>query len=429
MILPPHMSVRGGHLYIGAHDCVELAAEFGTPVFVTDEERIRENFRRIRAALTRHSPAVRILYAAKANGNLSVLQTLAREGAGADVFSAGEVNLALLAGMQPEHLLFNGSSKSRADLALAVEKNIRVSVDSFDELRQLDAVAGEAGGEVEISFRVNPALEVPTHPKIATGLATSKFGIPAGQILDAYREALGCTNVRPVGMHCHIGSQILDVDPFARSAEVMVQVAGEITDLGVDLAFLDIGGGLGIPYRRDADVAPGPEEYADAVMPVMLEGFSRLGISPEVWVEPGRSLVGDSTVLLTGVNSVKSAHKRFVNVDAGFNLLIRPAMYDSYHEVVVANRADAPAVQEYTVTGPICETGDILGADRMLPAVEEGDVVAVLDAGAYGFSMSSQYNSRPRCPEVMVSGEKKALMRRRETVGDLLATMEPLPWH
>lgn len=427
--LPPHMSVRGGHLYIGAHDCVDLAAEFGTPVFVTDEERIRENYRRVHAALSRHSAAVRILYAAKANGNLAVLQALAREGAGADVFSAGEVNLALLAGMQPDHLLFNGSSKTRADLALAVEKGIRVSVDSFDELRQLDAVAGEAGAEVEISFRVNPALEVPTHPKIATGLATSKFGIPAGQILDAYREALACAHVRPVGLHCHIGSQILDVEPFARAAEVMVRVAGEITDLGVDLAFLDIGGGLGIAYRHDEDAAPDFEAYADAVMPVVLEGLAELGIAPELWVEPGRSLVGDSTVLLTGVNSVKSAHKRFVNVDAGFNLLIRPAMYDSYHEVVVANRAAASPAGEYTVTGPICETGDILAADRMLPEISEGDVIAVLDAGAYGFSMSSQYNSRPRCPEVMVCGERKALMRRAETVGDLLATMEPLPWH
>jgi diaminopimelate decarboxylase len=427
--LPPHMSTRDGHLYLGAHDCVGLAEEFGTPVFVTDEERIRENFRRVHAALSRHSPSFRILYAAKANGNLSVLQTLAREGAGADVFSSGEVHLALLAGMQPEHLLFNGSSKTRADLALAVEKGIRVSVDSFDELRQLDAVAGETGKEVEISFRVNPALEVPTHPKIATGLATSKFGIPAGQILDAYREALACAHVRPAGLHCHIGSQILDVEPFARAAEVMVRVAGEVTDLGVDLAFLDIGGGLGIPYRRGEDAAPGFEEYADAVMPVFLEGLATLGIAPELWVEPGRSLVGDSTVLLTGVNSVKSAHKTFVNVDAGFNLLVRPAMYDSYHEVVLANRADAPPAQEYTVTGPICETGDIIAADRMLPEVREGDVIAVLDAGAYGFSMSSQYNSRPRCPEVMVCGERKALMRRAETVDDLLATMEPLPWH
>ncbi|HDR72514.1 MAG TPA: diaminopimelate decarboxylase [Methanoculleus sp.] len=429
MNLPSHMQVRDGHLYIGAHDCTSLAAEFGTPLYVTDEGRIQENFRRVRAALARYSSAFRILYAAKANGNLSVLQTLAREGAGADVFSAGEVQLALLAGMRPEYLLFNGSSKSRADLALAVERGIRVSVDSFDELRQLDAVAGDAGREVEISFRVNPALEVPTHPKIATGLATTKFGIPAGQILDAYREALSCAYVRPVGLHCHIGSQILDVEPFARAAEVMVRVAGAVTDIGVDLSFLDIGGGLGIPYRRDADSAPGFEEYADAVMPVVLEGLAELGISPELWVEPGRSLVADSTVLLTGVNSVKSAHKRFVNVDAGFNLLLRPAMYDSYHEVVVANRADAPPVQEYTIAGPICETGDILATDRMLPAVEEGDVIAMLDAGAYGFSMSSQYNSRPRCPEVMVSGERKALMRRGETVDDLLATMEPLPWH
>ncbi|MBN1432393.1 MAG: diaminopimelate decarboxylase [Methanomicrobiaceae archaeon] len=429
MRLPDHLSIKNGHLYIGQHDTVELAGQYGTPCYVSDEERIRQNFLRYNSALREHYGDIQLLYAAKANGNLSVMRVLASLGAGADVFSSGELHLALLAGMSPEKLLFNGSSKSVEDLELAVDKGVRVSVDSFDELRQLSEVAKNKGAEVEISFRINPALEVPTHPKIATGLATSKFGIPAGQILDAYKAAIESDNVTPVGMHCHIGSQILDVAPFAKAAEVMVDLAGKITDLGVRLAFIDIGGGLGIPYNREKDKMPTPEEYANAVMPVFLKGIEKHGIKPQLWVEPGRYLLGDTTVLLTKVNSVKKAHKNFVNVDAGFNLLLRPAMYDSYHEVVVANRADEEQAETYTVTGPICETGDILAADRKLPRVVDDDLIAILDAGAYGYSMSSQYNSRPRCTEVMVKGDKSAPMRRKESIIDIINTMQKLPWH
>ncbi|WP_292365721.1 MULTISPECIES: diaminopimelate decarboxylase [unclassified Methanoculleus] len=428
MILPSHLTVGDGRLRIGEHDTVDLAERFGTPLYVTDEERIRENFRRLSGALTAHYPGIRILYAAKANGNLAIFKTLASQGAGADVFSAGEVALALAAGMRPESLLFNGSSKTPADLALAVEKGIRVSVDSPDELRQLDRAAGEAGTTVDIAFRVNPAIDAPTHPKIATGLATSKFGIPAGEILNAYREAVAAEHINPVGIHCHIGSQILAVEPFAREVEVLIDLARDLLDIGVEPSFIDIGGGLGIPYRRETDRAPTPEEYAEAVMPVFLKGIRDLGIEPELWVEPGRWLIGDSTILLTRVNSVKTAHKTFANVDAGFNLLVRPTMYDSYHEVVAANKADAPAMREYSVTGPICETGDILAKDRMLPDLEAGDLIAVLDAGAYGFAMSSQYNSRPRCAEVLLAGEKAALMRRAETIDDLTAPMVTVPW-
>jgi diaminopimelate decarboxylase len=427
-MLPPHLGIKSGHLFIGEHDCVALADMYGTPLYVTDEERIVHNYRRYHTALSTYYSEVRILYAAKANGNLAILRTLAHQGAGADVFSSGELNLALMAGIKPESLLFNGSSKTQADLRLAAEKGVKVSVDSFDELHQLNRVAEEENTQVEIAFRVNPALEVPTHPKIATGLATSKFGIPAGQIMDAYREALGCSHIKPIGMHCHIGSQILDVEPFARAAEVMVHIAGDLADIGVDLSFIDIGGGLGIPYHRSTDVPPTPEEYAAAVMPVFLEGIRECGISPELWVEPGRWMVGDSTMLLTRVNSVKTAHKTFVNVDAGFNLLARPVMYDAYHEVMVANKADEPLDGTYTVTGPICETGDIIASERALPSVKADDLIAVLDTGAYGFSMSSQYNSRPRCPEVMVRGTRAALMRRGETLADLIATMKPLPW-
>jgi diaminopimelate decarboxylase len=426
--LPHHITISNGHLHIGGQDCVALAEKFGTPLYVTSEDRILEQFRSYKKALLARYPKIQVLYAAKANGNLAVIRALGQLGAGADVFSSGELRLALDAGMNPEKLLFNGSSKSPADLALAVEKGVKVSVDSLDELHQLDAVAKAAGTMAKIAFRVNPALEVPTHPKIATGLATSKFGIPHKDIPAAYREALACKNIQPVGLHCHIGSQILDVEPFARAAEVMVRIARELTDMGVQLEFIDLGGGLGIPYHHDTDPAPAPEDYAAKVVPIFRDGVEACGIAPELWVEPGRSLVADSTVLLTRVNSTKSAHKRFANVDAGFNLLIRPAMYDAYHEVIIANKADAPLTTEYTVTGPICETGDILAPDRRLPPITAGDLIAVLDAGAYGFAMSSQYNSRPRCPEVLIRGTHAALMRRGETIGNISDTMKRPPW-
>jgi diaminopimelate decarboxylase len=426
--LPPHITIRDGRLHIGGQDCVALAGQYGTPLYVTSEDRVIEQYESYKKALSSRYKKVQVLYAAKANGNLALMRALAGLGAGADVFSSGELELALEAGMARERLLFNGSSKTPADLRLAVEKGVKVSVDSPDELHQLDAVAGEAGKVAEISFRVNPALQVPTHPKIATGLATSKFGIPHEKIPAAYREALSCKNVDPVGIHCHIGSQILDVEPFARAAEVMVRIAKELTGMGVRLKFIDLGGGLGIPYHHDTDVAPAPEDYAAKVVPVFKAGVEASGIAPGLWVEPGRSLVADSTVLLTRVNSTKSAHKKFANVDAGFNLLIRPAMYDSYHELVVANRADSPLTTEYTVTGPICETGDILAPDRKLPELTAGDIIAVLDTGAYGFSMSSQYNGRPRCPEVLIRGPEAALMRRGEEIGDLKAAQLRPPW-
>ena len=428
MKLPRHLTIQNGRLYINGKDCVALAETYGTPLYVTSEDRVVEQFGNYKKALVSRYPKVQVIFAAKANGNLALMRALAQKGAGADVFSAGELYLALEAGMRPENLLFNGSSKTPADLRLAVEKGVKVTVDSLDELHQLDAAAKTAGKTAEISFRVNPALKVPTHPKIATGLATSKFGIHHKEIPAAYREALACRNIKPVGLHCHIGSQILDIDPFARAAEVMVRIAKELTDMGVKLEFIDLGGGLGIPYRHDTDPAPTPEDYAAKVVPIFKAGVEACGSTPELWVEPGRSLVADSTVLLTRVNSVKSAHKRFANVDAGFNLLVRPVMYDAYHEVIVANKADRDLTAEYTVTGPICETGDILATDRKLPELIAGDIIAVLDTGAYGFAMSSQYNFRPRCPEVLIRGSETALMRRGETVGDLMATFEHPPW-
>lgn len=431
MNLPPSLEIKEGHLFCGGADCVTLAEKFGTPLYVTDEVHIKENFRRYEAALKEYTPNVQLLYAAKANENPVILKSLAEEGAGADVFSAGELREALEAGISPDKLLFNGSSKTEEDLRTAVNLGIKISVDSLDELRQLDAITKELKKTAKIGFRVNPEIEVPTHPKIATGIRNSKFGIPAEMILDAYKEALSMEYIEPVGMHCHIGSQILETEPFRIACGVIMETAAAVTKAGVKLEFVDFGGGLGIPYHRkeNPDKAPTPEEYAKAVMPVFVESCKKAGISPAFWVEPGRWMVGESTVLLTKVNSVKHVHKTFVNVDAGFNLLIRPAMYDSWHEVLAANKADLPDTGVYTVTGPICETGDIIATDRMLPEIEAKDIIAVLDAGAYGYAMSSQYNARPRCAEVLVNNGRAELMRRAETYEDMTAAVQYPSWH
>ena len=428
--LPPHLSTKEGVLHVGGVSTVALAQEYGTPLYVTDENRILSIFHEYHDALTAYYPHCRILYAAKANGNSAILRMLARVGAGADVFSIGELLLARDAGMDPKYLLFNGSSKTKEDHQHAILHGVRVSLDSEDELHQIDAVAREMGKTVEVSFRVNPAIHVPTHPKIATGLATSKFGIPADQILSVYKKALDAKNVTPVGIHCHIGSQILELEPFSEEARVLMDVVSKLHDMGVVLKFVDLGGGLGVVYRHGVEHAPSIAEYAKATIPPCVEMFSRLGITPEIWVEPGRALVCDSTVLLTGVNSIKHAHKNFVSADAGFNLLIRPAMYEAYQEIVVANRMDADpnSGEVYSVTGPICESGDILAADRRLPVVEAGDLLAILDTGAYGFSMSSQYNGRGRCAELLVKDGAVALIRRRESIEDLMSTMRRPIW-
>lgn len=427
MRLPPALTVQDGHLCIGHQDCTSLAEQFGTPLYVTDGDRVLANYHSFYTALHSRYTNIRVLYATKANGNLAILRLLREAGAGADVFSSGEMELALHAGMTPADLLFNGNSKSRDDLIRAVRAGVRISVDSMDELKQLDSVAGEEGKISEIAFRVNPAIEVPTHPKIATGLSTSKFGIPHEQILTAYEAALSYEHVDPIGLHCHIGSQILDVEPFAKEAEVVVRLAADLADLGVTVKFIDLGGGLGIPYRHSTDPAPTPDDYAARVMPVFLRGIREVGLKPALWVEPGRYLVGDSTILLARVNSVKESHHRFVNVDAGFNLLVRPVMYDAYHDVVVANRMNDPLLQVCTIAGPICESGDILARDRSLPAVKAGDLIGVLDTGAYGFAMASQYNARPRCAEILVRKGMVTVMRRRETTDDIIAPMDLRP--
>lgn len=412
--IPGHLEVKGGRLHIGGLDTVELADQYGTPLYVTSEDRLRANYRRFAAAF----PDTAIFFAAKSNNSLVVQRILAQEGAGADAFSDGEIYLARLAGIPAGKILFTGNSKTDAELAFAVEAGTMVSVDSHDELVALSRIASERGRTMDVAFRVNPEISGDTHPKLATGLRTSKFGIPRGEIVATYREAARLPGINPVGIHCHIGSQILEVGPYAETMSRMMDLAAGVSKI-VDLEFVDIGGGFGIPYQKDVR-APTPQDYAKAILPVFRERCREIGISPELHVEPGRYIVADTTVLLARVNTVKKASSNFVGVDAGFNTLIRPAMYDAYHEAVVANRAGGKAAGTYTVAGPICESGDILARDRKLPAVKKGDLIALLDAGAYGYCMSSQYLARPRCAEVLVHDGAAELVRKRETYDDLL---------
>ncbi len=409
-----HLGVEGSNLTIGGADVIALVTKYGTPLYALDEGRIRGNYRRFAAAF----PEADVYYAAKANGSLAVLRILANEGAGADVFSDGELYLALLAGIPPERILFNGNSKTDYELEMACESGVNVSVDSTDELRMLSKIASNNDTEVGIAFRVNPDVSAITNPKIATGLAKSKFGIPHHAVLSCYEEALSLEGVQPVGIHCHIGSQILELSPFSEMmVKMMDLVEALISDLNLDLDFVDVGSGLGIPYEG---TAPTPEDLAATVLPIFHQRSKALGISSKLILEPGRYIVGDAAILLCGVNTVKEAYYNFVGVDAGFNLLIRPAMYDSYHQVFVANKLGREPEATYTIAGPICESGDILAKSRRLPKVEKGDVIAILDAGAYGFAMSSQYNGRVRASEVLVKDGISDLIRRRESYSDLL---------
>ncbi|MDM7934590.1 MAG: diaminopimelate decarboxylase [Methanothrix sp.] len=388
----------------------------GTPLYATSEGRLRENIRAYHLAF----PDADRYFAVKANGNLTILRIAAQEGMGADVFSGGELLLALLAGMPKGMILFNGNSKGERDHRMALEAGVRISLDSVEELEHLDRTARAMGRVAEVLFRVNPDISPKTHPKIATGLRTSKFGIPAGQVAEAYQRATELEGVVPLGLHCHIGSQILEIAPFEEAMGRMMEIAGAVVESGCRVEVIDIGGGLGIQYHPDVP-APTPADLAEGILPIFRDSCEDLGIWPRLILEPGRSIVADTTIMLSSVNVVKAAHLNFVAVDAGFNTLARPMLYDAYHHIVAANKAGMPAEQVYTVVGPICETGDILARDRRLPPLERGDVLAFLDAGAYGFSMASQYNGQPRPAEVLVCGGEAELIRRAEDASALLA--------
>ncbi len=406
--------VVDGILHVEDVSVVELAEKLGTPLYITSKAKLEENIKAYKNAF----PESEILYAVKANNNLAIMRIIARYGFGADVFSGGELYMAKLAGFPSDKILFNGNSKSDEEIEMGIDCNVKFSVDSLDELYTIQKIAERKGKVVEIAFRVNPDINPKTHPKIATGLKTSKFGIPWDMALEAYKKAVELPNVKPVGIHCHIGSQIKEIDPFVEALNKLFDLAIEVEKIGAEIEFLDLGGGLAIDYTGEG--SPTPKDFANAIIPVFKERSKELSSNPRLYLEPGRSIVGNTTILLTKVNAVKKAYKNFVAVDAGFNLLIRPVMYNAYHRVAVANKMDREAEEVYTIVGPICESGDVLAEDRKLPKVEKGDLIAIFDTGAYGFVMSSQYNGRPRCAEVLVDGNRWYIIRERECYGDLI---------
>ena len=397
-------------MLIGGKTAWDIAEEFGTPLYVTDEQALRDNYRRINSAFSKHMDT-RIMYACKSNTNLAILRILEQEGSGIDAVSIGEVLSCLKAGFTPERILYTGVNVSTDELRQVAELKVPINVDSLSALSRLAGISTD----VPISFRVTPGVGSGHHPKVITGAKGSKFGIPIDGIVDAYAEALQL-GFKPRGLHAHIGSGGQGVEPFVDLVGILINVVNDIKDrLNLQLEFLDMGGGIGIPYRPN-DPVMDLDELA-AVITDMIKEETDI---KTLYVEPGRYIVGDSTVLLTRCVDIKTtSEKNFLGVDAGFNTLIRPAFYDSYHHVAIANKFNRACEQKFDVVGPICESGDYIAKDRILPPPEEGDVLVVYDAGAYGFVMSSTYNSRPRCREVLVSDGIAELIREKETMEDL----------
>jgi len=375
--------------------------------------------------LTKQYSKVRILYSAKANTNLSVLKVVLSEGAWLDAVSPGEIFLALKAGFPPEKILFTGTSVRDDELRFVVDSGVAMNVDSLSQLRRLLKFHAPPF----LSVRANPEVGAGHHEHCITGGRDSKFGIWESDVVEAYKTAKK-TGVKRFGIQMHIGSGILNVEPFLPALDKLMEIAGLVHgETGITFEFVDVGGGVGIPYRPE-EKSLDLDVFAEKVLTLFKKRVKEYGLGePWFYIEPGRFIVCDAVVLLTRVNTVKvTPHKRFAGVDAGFNTLIRPVMYGSYHPIIVANNLNEPETETYDVCGPLCESGDFLARDRKLPKIEEGDLLAVLNAGAYGFSMSSQYNSRLRCAEVMVKDGKSAMIREGETLETLLNGQKLPSW-
>ncbi|QDQ27810.1 diaminopimelate decarboxylase [Chitinimonas arctica] len=394
----------------------DIAARFGTPCYVYSEAELVSTYEGYRDAFAGHDPL--ICYAVKANSNLSVLQTFAKLGAGCDIVSAGELARALAAGVPAERIVFSGVAKTADEMRMALQAGIHCfNVESEAELHRLNAVAAELDLRAPISLRVNPDVDANTHPYISTGLKDNKFGIDHQDAPRIFGVAAGLPHLRVIGIDCHIGSQLTGLSPFVDALDRLLELVDQLGAGGIVLEHIDMGGGLGIRYTDE--VPPAVADYAAAIL-------ARLaGRSLRLVLEPGRSLVGNAGLLLTRIEYLKPGEsKHFAIVDAGMNDLMRPALYQAYHDIVAVRQGTA-AAQEYDVVGPVCESSDFLGKSRRL-AVEAGDLLAVLSAGAYGMTMSSNYNTRPRAAEVMVGGDGVRLIRKRETLDELLANERAL---
>lgn len=413
----PTLAARAGGLWLEDLALADIAARFGTPTYVYSKAALEAAFGAWQQALAGRRALV--CYAVKANSNLGILSVFARLGAGFDIVSGGELARVLAAGGRADKVVFSGVGKTRAEMRQALEAGIRCfNVESAAELEHLNAVAGELGQRAPIALRVNPDVDPKTHPYISTGLKGNKFGVAFADAAALYRRAAALPHLRISGVACHIGSQLLDPAPMAEAAEKLRELVDRLASEGIVLDHIDLGGGLGIRYRDET-----PPAVADYLAPLLKVFADR---REELCFEPGRSLVGNAGLLLTRIEYLKPGEtKNFAIVDAAMNDLARPALYDAWHEVAAVAPHAGEAV-EYDIVGPICESGDFLARARSL-AVNEGDLLAILSAGAYGMTMSSNYNTRPRAAEVIVDGDQVHLVRQRETVAELFALERSLP--
>ena len=408
---------RNGALHAEDVPLARIAAQFGTPVYVYSKAALTRAWSDFTAGLAGRDALV--CYAMKANSNLAVLNTFAKLGAGFDIVSGGELSRVIAAGGDPRKVIFSGVGKREDEIAFALAQGIYCfNIESASELERIDAIARRSGTQAPVSFRVNPNVDAGTHPYISTGLKENKFGIAFDAALALYRRAATLPGVRIAGIDCHIGSQLTDVAPLLEALDKMLGLIDALAHDGIVIHHLDLGGGLGIRYQNETP--PDPRAY-------MREIIRRTGTRKlKLMFEPGRNLVGNAGVLVTRVEHLKPAgDKNFAIIDAAMNDFLRPALYGVHHEIVAVNDADTP-LQRYDVVGPVCESGDFLGKGRNL-AVREGDLVAIMSAGAYGMVMASNYNTRPRAAEVMVDGGTAHLVRRRETVAELFASESVLP--
>jgi diaminopimelate decarboxylase len=402
-----HFSYRDGVFHAEGVDLAKLAAEVGTPFYCYSTATLERHYRIFAGAVPQDTL---IAFSVKANGNLAVLKTLQKLGAGADVVSGGELKKALAAGIPADKIVFAGVGKTKAELAAALQAGIyQFNVESEPELHALDDVAASLGRRAPVAFRINPDVDAKTHAKISTGHAETKFGIPAGRVREAYAEAAKLKHIEIVGVDVHIGSQITGLEPFAAAFSRVVELVKILRADGHAIARIDLGGGLGVPYRTDNAPPPDPAAYG------ALAADITKGLGARLILEPGRLIAANAGILVSRVIYSKRGEKRnFLIVDAAMNDLVRPALYDAFHDIVSVREPSHDEPRErYDVVGPVCESTDIFAADRELPVLKADDLVAILTAGAYGAVMSSAYNARPPAPEVLVNGGDWAVVRPR----------------
>lgn len=413
-----HFQYQSGSLHAEQVSVANIAERFGTPCYIYSRAALEQHWQAFNDAFAEMPHLV--CYAVKANSNLAVLNVLARQGSGFDIVSAGELARVIAAGGKAAKTVFSGVGKTEAEIEYALQQGIRCfNVESIPELSRINDVAQRLNTKAPISIRVNPDVDAQTHPYISTGLKENKFGIAIEDARTVYRSASEMANLDIVGVDCHIGSQLTSVSPFVDALKRVLALIDELKADGTVIKHLDIGGGLGIHYRDETP--PTPAEYAAELKPLLADR------NLEILLEPGRAIAGNAGILLTKVEFIKPTEaKQFAIVDAAMNDLLRPALYQSWQAIVPVEAESTAPKAVYDIVGPICETGDFLGKDREL-AIEQGDLLAIRSAGAYGFTMSSNYNSRPRAAEVMVDGEAIHLVRERETVQDLFAGEHIIP--